>query len=386
MKLDIVCVVWGAKYVNIMLDYCFASLLAPGNVPDWPHQTETIFHIYTTAMDELTIQQSHVYQQLKQYIKFQFHINNNDVNQNHEDFFHRLNKSHQNAILDARQRKAALMYIAPDHVFSMGCFITIASVLQSGAKLVMALTPRVDMSCVNELEILRTAACLTLLPEVATDLFATHLHPLAKSLFWEQDIFNTWCSQVYCFLDPFTIMARGFHLHPLVMVNPIPFQAYHKALDADYLASYSHSKDKIHVATDNQLFILSLTQTINTTMQNSYFSGPLTHTHRQLWLDRYYRLVALDIHRWFFSKCIVLRGTGKRTLQPDPKFDCVQAIDAIQAYWNLEAAALAEKPVELTFLYKKHQNLILEYLAPVFQKACNSYFDMAAASLLHATS
>lgn len=378
MKLDMACVVWGEKYVNLMLNYCFSSLLANGNIPDWPHARETILQVYTTETDARTIQQHRSYAQLKQYIEVQFHTRFLGTAESHYGaIFNMLNGGHQAAIRAANQRQAAFMYIAPDHVFATDCFRTLAEFTQAGAELVMALTPRISLTCIPELEQMRTDTCLTLLPEVATDLFVTYLHPVIKAHFWDTDVFNSWCSQVYCFFNAKAVMVRGFHLHPLLMVSPPPYEVAGSTLDGEYLNYYNKRRDKVKIAQDNRLFILSLTENKDSSLAEGQFEGKLTLEQRQLLLDRFYRTVTTDIHRWFFSQAIVIQGTGQRNFQTDGDLACTQAIEAMQTLWQLEEAWLTDHTDQVLEIYQSHHTLLVTHLPDILRQACQCYVELA---------
>lgn len=385
MKLDIVCVVWGAKYVNMMLDYCFASLLAPGNVPDWPYQAETLFHLYTTATDAKTIQEHRYFQQLAQYIDIQFHIDfANEAQADSNGDYDLMNLGNQLGVRGANQRHAAFMYIAPDHVFATDCFTTIADWVQSGVELIMTLTPRVDIGCVGELDTMRTAHCLTLSPDVAMDLLMTYLNPQFKTQIWDADVFQLWCGQAYGFVDANALMIRAYNLHPLFMLHPPPYEIPGATMDFDYLASYNHQLDKVRIAQDNQLFILSLTAPEHSLLKDGVVKGNLSLPYRQLWLDSFYRTATVDIHRYCFQHPIVLKGTGEKSLCEQVNPESASAIEAMAAFQSVEQAWLEDQHSQVLAIYQRHQDLLTHHLPEVFQQACAEYARLSGAAMVAA--
>lgn len=375
MKLDIVCIVWGQSYTHLMLEYGFPSLMAAGNLPDWAYCAGTILQLYTSAADALVIRHHRSYQALNQLIEVQLHTTLPETKAPVQtEPFNRLNQGHYQGILNARQREAAFMYMAPDHVFALNCFTTLQTFIHSGAELIMALTPRVDIACQNELHPLRQGEVLTLTPNHAADLFMQYVAPMAQAQFWDADVFNVWCSHVYRYTTVAQVTAQGFHLHPLLMRHPPPFEPQlHSTLDGDYLDYYHSRRENIRIAQGHELFILSLTAAENMALANTQLVGNFTLNQRQLLLDRFYRTFTKPIHRWFFKHRFILTGSKPQYL---PNDRCNQAIEAMQAFWCLEAAWDKKHHEHVIRLFNQNEAL-WSHLPDILQQGGQQYYQMA---------
>lgn len=370
LKTDIVCVVWGQQYTRMMLEYCLASLLAEGNLPAWPYGETTILHIYTTPEDAPQIQHHPHFQALTAYIQVQLHL---ELNPHDTPIYALMNHGHRMAIEKAIQRQAALMYIAPDHVFATGCFKDLLFYLEQDVSLIMALTPRVNTTCREKLNQLRQANSLAVSPELAGDIFMDYLHPTVKAFFGDTDTFKSWCSQVYYVANKKTVVAQAFHLHPLFIVSPHPYIVT-DTLDGDYLQFYDGQRDKIRIATDNRLFVLSLTDPDISTLGDDVFEGQLSMEQRQLMLDRFRRSSAFPIHRWFFDHPITLTGGGALAFSRTAASECGErAIRALQVFWQVEEDWLAGTQGKVREHYQQGAPLLEDELPMVLRQAYQIY-------------
>lgn len=358
MKTQFVCLVWGQKYVEAMLNYCLPSLLAPGNMPDWPFKEDSTLMFYTTSKDWLMIKDQPIIQELKQWIKIDKYFIESDA-QHHDKRHNQLTSSHEIAVNLAIENKQSLFFMAPDHIYSSGCLTTLSQALQAGKELVITLSPRVIWESIEpELLAQRNQNQLILSPDQCADLFIKYMHSINQHQVLGHSAYQVWLSHIYCWLSPTQLQARGFHLHPIFIKKPLEFSKDVTTIDGHYLDQYLHQLEKVQVIQDNQFFILSLT--LQKDWQELFINQSLNIINYQTLLDRFRKIYTCQIHQFFFENPITITTSIKHEIER-PKFP-IESIDALELFWKIETLFINQQYHDLIDLSRKNRPLIDNYL------------------------
>lgn len=195
--------------------------------------------------------------------------------------YERMTACHIQAIADALASNAALIFLAPDIVMSAGTLAAVVAQHRAGHRAVVCTGLRL-----NKEEFLSaydaSGAGATVSPRELVRAALPHLHEHARSLFLGSPTFSTFPVAVYWNVGAAGLLARCFHLHPL-MIDPVSRRALPKGtVDGDYLARACPDPDSVHVVGDSDEFVLF---ELTSARRSIYARGKVTRENRQTLVD-----------------------------------------------------------------------------------------------------
>ncbi|MBV5333914.1 hypothetical protein JZU57_01445, partial [bacterium] len=212
-------VVWGETYVDLFLNGCLLSLLAPGNIPGMDSNSDSSFNIYTTEDDAAYMNKYPTIEKLRQYIIVKFHtIGSCEALQAFSDNrYVILSAFHRCAHELARAEDAFLTFISPDGVMSDGAFSAVERRVAAGWDVVLVTGIRTELE--NVAPWLRTQigadGSLPLRSEDMVRIGLRHLHSSTRSHVWGSPDFNSdWPSQLFWPDGDDLMIAHCWQLHP----------------------------------------------------------------------------------------------------------------------------------------------------------------------------
>jgi hypothetical protein len=262
-RFHFVTVVWGERFTDAFLKVILPNNLSPGNLPSFQARGRSCYRIFTTREDAARIEASPIFAKLARVIRpelvvpagLDFRGNKYEVSA----------ECHRQAIRAADDDEAALVFLAPDLLWADGTFATIGRIAATGKRLVAACGLRVVRETFLPALLHRyySPADLTLsVPcRELVKLSLQHLHPISRAHLWDSRQFAWFPALLYWKVADEGILARAFHLHPL-MVNPhargiMPPQG---TIDAEYVRLVCPDPDDICVMEDSdEIFLCDLT-------------------------------------------------------------------------------------------------------------------------------
>jgi hypothetical protein len=253
LKLHFITAVWGRVYTDLFLQVVLPNQLSAGNLLYFRDKPDSVtFKIYTTKADAEYMRTSPCYAQLTAAVPVEIvHLDDVDLSGKYTA----LTECHRRAIRSADAAGAALVFLSPDAIWSDGTFKRVWELGQAGTRVVMVGSIRV----VKETFVPEYLAqhfspdeCSAGVPaRELVKLAMRHLHPLTESLFWDSERFGLGPSHVYWRVGDDGILARCYHLHPL-MVNPLVRGLLPSStVDADYTPLACPDPQSLYVAEDS---------------------------------------------------------------------------------------------------------------------------------------
>ena len=220
---------WGEEFTDIFLNYTLASQLSPGNLGIFSNDSGHIYKIYTTSKDARTVENSHAFTKLREFITPEIHIID-DLLERVDTRVHKLDvwtMCHKRAIEDARKDRAAMVFLAADAIYADGAFSTLARVVSNGKRLIVYGAYRVDMEdIIPELFnrfYLKGQHCLSIPPRELVRISLNYINNESKMLFWDSPNFdNNWPAYLFWKCEN-GVLKRGTHLHP-IMIYPVNWE------------------------------------------------------------------------------------------------------------------------------------------------------------------
>lgn len=258
MNFHFITVVWGQAYTDFYLNVVLPTQISSGNLLAFTNDRKSIYKIYTTSWDAEKIVKSPVYSVLSEVIETQVSVFNNFT----PDYFETtskyqiMNYCHQHAVVDANKNDCALIFLAPDAIFSDGSFLTIMQKANEGKRAVMVSGPVVSKETfLPDFFKFTSTNQLTKVEISSRDLVKLalpHIHPFSKCIFWNTSEYHGWPSHIYWEVpNSKGILARCFHMHP-VMINPIEkYVLPVNTVDFYYLETACPNLEDVYVVDDS---------------------------------------------------------------------------------------------------------------------------------------
>ena len=224
MAFHFINVVWGEAYTDLYLNVVLPTQISPGNLMSFQNERDSVYKIYTTRADAETIVNHPIYSALSDLINTKIKIFNfSDEYFQKESKYIIMNYCHQHAVLEANKSEGILIFLAPDAIFSDGTFAKIKQKAAEGKKAVMVAGPVLNKKTFvpafhNQFSTTgKLGICVSSRELVKLSL--EHIHDMSMCSFWNSLDYHGWPSHIYWDVRDRGILARCFHMHP-VMINP----------------------------------------------------------------------------------------------------------------------------------------------------------------------
>tara|TARA_R110002072_G_scaffold51608_1_gene138376 strand:- start:6501 stop:8741 length:2241 start_codon:yes stop_codon:yes gene_type:complete len=158
--------------------------------------------------------------------------------------------SHRQAIQAAVEEGAALVVLTPDAIWTDGSFSSARRHALAGKRALVMCSVRV--SSPEFLPLYRAMLDAgTPNPRDVVGLALRNLHPISEALFWKRRGFSNHPSHLYWRVGEGELLARCFHMHPL-MINPARVEAaLAGSIDEDFVSQACLGMEDVHVITDS---------------------------------------------------------------------------------------------------------------------------------------
>jgi hypothetical protein len=236
LHLHFITAVWGRAYTDLFLQVVVPNQLSAGNLLYFRDKPGSVtYKIYTTQADAEHMRASPCYAQLAAAVPVEI-VLFEDVDLGAK--YGALIECHRRAISTADEVGAALVFLSPDAIWSDGTFRRLWQLGQAGTRVVMVGSIRLVKETFVPAYLAAHYCAATCSAAIAArdlvGLAMEHLHPLTEALFCDSERFGRGPSHIYWRVGKDGILARCFHLHPL-MVNPLVRGLLPKStVDADY--------------------------------------------------------------------------------------------------------------------------------------------------------
>src|SRR3990167_2444641 len=308
MELHINTVVWGEEFIKTFINIAIASQLAEGNIPDLDKKCTPIYFIYTRKEDQPQITSSILFQKLASKIPIVFRFFTCDSNLS---IHQTLTNCHIKAIKEANQNQAPILFLSPDLIVSRGAFSYFVDLLNRGKRLIASLGIRLSLESMekelSKRHLINENQPLSLTANELIDLAFRNLHTFSKNLFWRNEKANHILPTIFWKLDDTTLLARGFHIHPIV-IWPTDYHTLPcTTIDGPYVTKACPNKKNWHLITNTKK--ISLFELSN---HNKFHDSPLAKPSIELMLQwASDKQNVSDIHRYYVKHKLYI-GSGRR--------------------------------------------------------------------------
>jgi hypothetical protein len=172
---------WGELYRRYFLDYCLASLLAPGNIPAIDDKAAARLLIATPEADWQALQAEPAFQAAQRLIPIE-HVPHplDSAEMTREQVMRAMSRGHRALAERMFEDRAQGIFVYPDMILADGTLARLQELARSGAKLVMCLAVRFgNDGLIEELQqrgLVGDGRPLVLSPQELARLSISHMH------------------------------------------------------------------------------------------------------------------------------------------------------------------------------------------------------------------
>jgi hypothetical protein len=194
-RLYIAVTFWGEQYRRYFVDYCLASLMAPGNIPALAGESGSRLLIATTDVDWQAMQSEPVFQAACANFIVEHVVHNVDRSQKSRPQIMQAMSDGHRLLADRMFEDGAYgVFVYPDSLLADGGLARLRELAQSGKKVVMCLAVRFAnehlIGALHERGLLRKGEPLTVDAMTLARLSITHMHSEARRCDFEAEAFD----------------------------------------------------------------------------------------------------------------------------------------------------------------------------------------------------
>ena len=248
IALQVIVPVWGERFVGDFLDVILPLHLSPGNVRALARRTGSAYVVYTSQRDVALFERDSCFQRMRRLVDTQIRIIPEPISTPHTA----MSDCYRDAIVKAKG-DVGLVILAADSIVADGTLETLGALADWGKRCVFVAGPRLVAESFSAAIRNRRSVIdggLAIAPREMSELGLAHLHPISNSHCWDSDYFNTHPSHLYWKIEDEGLLARCFHLHP-ILVRPVDNVNFRSTIDDDYIVHACADPETIHVVTDS---------------------------------------------------------------------------------------------------------------------------------------
>ena len=241
--------VWGREYTQLYLDVVIPAQLAKGNLPAFQGEGRSKYIIYTTSGDAETIRAAASFQSLSEIVPTAIEIIDEEIKAPHDT----MSNCFRRGIVAAERIGAAAIFLTPDLVFSDGSFAALKRLTEAGRDVIFIPGLRTLKHGVSAAlkENYHRGSVVEISPRDLMRVALDNLHPLADLSWWEEGETDMVCANLYWRVANEGIVARCFHLHPLLVRPQQKNPRFFGTVDDDYFCAACPDGSRDYVVTDS---------------------------------------------------------------------------------------------------------------------------------------
>jgi hypothetical protein len=249
---DVVIAVWGARYRDLFLDVCVPNQLATGNLDALPPGSR--YRIFTTGDDAGAFESSPALRTVAARMSVDVVVMP-ELSASAKSPFTRMTAAHRRALVDARASRSAVIVLCADHFISAGTFAAVVRRHAGGCRAVVCTGVRVN----RDGFLARVAIPAAERGLSGRDLVAAaidHLHPFTHAHMVDSERAPQRPIGVYWTVGGAGLLARPFHLHPL-MVDPVRSDVLpDETIDGHFVRRACPDRADVHVVSDSDELVM----------------------------------------------------------------------------------------------------------------------------------
>lgn len=247
---------WGKTFGHYLCEYSLPILCAANNLPEWPYLEQTRLVIYCPQEDWEVIRRHASLKAAGDWVEVCWMPISAPLPETNK-YLH-MGSIHAQAIEAARIRNAGVILLGPDVIVCQGAFSALAEAVRNEIDVVLVGGPVVNLEDFSlRFEQVGPAGWDT---RQSSRFIVEALHASLRTAHLQSDDFTCYPSLVL-YPKGTELMARYFHLHPLMIRQPRSMQAdlfrTNATIDGDYLCAYDPNETRFWIVQNQEIVCFS---------------------------------------------------------------------------------------------------------------------------------
>lgn len=257
--------VWGAHHIKLFLEMGLPSLLAENNLPKLRKLSHVTYLLYIHSNDEITFQRSLFMKKLSDTVDLKIIVFENTFPNNHAA----MSWCHKKGFQYAIEREGYAVFTPPDCIWSNQAMLSMYHIVERGYKLI-------HMSGLRLISTLFFSAAkkcqptFSFTPRELVKLALQYLHPITHSHFFSEKEGGLMPANLFWTVGQDAIIARCFHLHPLVAYGKSLGSHFQSTIDDDLALAFKPGVNEEYVVTDSDELIAFEMSSLSHTVLAAY--------------------------------------------------------------------------------------------------------------------
>jgi hypothetical protein len=229
-RLHLVSCVWGDKYLDLFLNYCIPSLLAPGNLPSAPGRCRMM--VVTRAEDKPKITDHPHWKLLGKYAEQRIEVLNAEGGDWAAHRYEIISVAHRRAYEMGFADGSAVGIVCPDNVYASGYVARLLGWLDAGKRLVLQFGLRAAYESLAP-QLQHTNGVLTIPPRLMVRAALHHIHPLSWACLYDNPYFTRLPYLMHWNVEGQGFLTRSFVATPAMAVPTRETAGFSATVDFD---------------------------------------------------------------------------------------------------------------------------------------------------------
>jgi len=301
-KFVIITPVWGAGHIKLFLDIGLPSLLAPDNIPKLSALSQVKYFIYTKAQDAHLLRDASIFQQLETLVDVSLII----FEDNHPNNHSAMSWCHKLGFQYTVEHSSYAVFIPPDCIWSNQALLSMFKIVEKGYKIIHMSGIRIISDFFYK-ALMQSNRSISLAPRELVRFALQYLHPITLSHFFDEKEGGLMPANLFWSVDETGIIARCFHLHPLLVYGTEKKCDFKSTIDDDLALAFNSKNNEEYIVADSDELI-------------AFEMSPLTHkvlaAYRKGNINDIAMWAAVGTntkHRFFIKKAIKIHSENTDT-------------------------------------------------------------------------
>jgi hypothetical protein len=251
---NFILIAWGCTHTAVFLDVGLPSLLSECNLPNLRNLANSRFQVFTTVNDLERMKAAPSFRLLRELINVEIHLIDDWFTDDRPAPHAIMSRAHRVGLESSYKLGQYSVFVPPDCVWANGSFTALERIARRGVRIVHVSGLRLTLEdVVPELEAWRSpdAARLSISPRELVRLGMAHIHDISKdSFFREQGSHLMPANLLWTVVDQ-GILARCFHLHPLLVEPNAQNANFRATIDDDLSLMSGNAYERDYVVSDS---------------------------------------------------------------------------------------------------------------------------------------
>lgn|GEM_PF-6164853 len=257
--------VWGAPHIKLFLELGLPSLLAENNLPKLRKLSHVTYLLYIHRSDEATFQQCSFIKILSDIVDLKIIVFENTFPNNHAA----MSWCHKQGFQYAIEREGYAVFIPPDCIWSNQAMLSMYHIVEQGYKLIHMSGLRLVSTLFSSAAKKYQPTC-SFTPRELVKLGLKYLHPITHSHFFSEKDGGLMPANLFWTVGQDALIARCFHLHPLVAYGKSIGSQFQSTIDDDLALVFNPGVNEEYVVTDSDELIAFELSSLSHTVLAAY--------------------------------------------------------------------------------------------------------------------